>query len=128
MPRRQFDETQFAGDKWIADCKGKIRSRADTTKIGWERLSRDSGVAIETIMRVMWYDNIRHTTNTIVSLGEALGIRFALVEKDAPIQPDELKELSSGRLRQIRSWVAKGRADREKRQKARKKKNKKKAK
>lgn len=115
---REFDETVHRGDAWIADQKGKIRARFRNRKMKLQELADLTGLTKETIFRVLWEDNIRHTVNTIVTLLEAMDIRVASIDGvNSKPQPDELPPLSPNVQRAVALWAKRHREERAKKKK-----------
>lgn len=103
---REFDETVHRGDAWIADKKGKIRARFRSRKMKLQELADLTGLTKETVFKVLWEDNIRHTVNTIVTLLEAMDIRVASIDGvNSKPQPDELPPLSPKVRAALNLWV-----------------------
>lgn len=118
---REFDETVNRGDAWIADNKGKIRARFRRRKMTLQGLADQTGITKETIFKVLWEDNIRHTVNTIITLLEAMDIRVASIEGvNSKPQPDELPPLSPKNKKAVALWVKQHREEHAKRKQEKK--------
>lgn len=118
---REFDETVNRGDAWIADHKGKIRARFRSRRMTLQGLADQTGLTKETIFRVLWEDNIRHTVNTIITLLEAMDIRVASIDGvNSKPQPDEVPSLSPKMRASLNVWVKQHREERARNQQKKK--------
>lgn len=116
--KREFDEVNNIGDAWIADTKGQIREMTRRKNLTMHELSERSGISLETILRVLWEDNIRHTVKTLVELAAAVDIRIARINGvSSKVQPDELRSLSEKQLQTLAEWIRKNQSERKKKSK-----------